>query len=357
MAFKLLSAAHTGPSFNYLFGRSLISLQTKPFGGQVEHDPAGNRYQNSRMLFFNQSNKNPNKSTPSFRPKTINEIKKLQSFIKDKKTQEGESLNESIRGFAKRDETFNDFLKAYRAKNEHKWASIVDLTQEEQERRLLEKTPEYRRNEMVMLDEFRRRKNMKIYYEKLSTMHKKKKDKMIFDEETIAAPDIKSESGPERFFKPGDNEIFNPKEFNLLFIDSDHVTNVTRLNRVMKRRVLLFIGNSNGVISYGKGKGEDYEIAFDNAFKDLRKNLICINLDSEFTCSTRLEGKHGDFKLTIHPQTSPNYWGNPMIWHMLVYTGIFHARFVCVSRKKEPYSMVYAFMEAVCKNKTPEQMS
>ena len=45
------------------------------------------------------------------------------------------------------------------------------------------------------------------------------------------------------------------------------------------RRVLLFIGNGNGIISYGKGKGHDYEGAFDNAFKKLRANLICIELN------------------------------------------------------------------------------
>ena len=46
-------------------------------------------------------------------------------------------------------------------------------------------------------------------------------------------------------------------------MSSDSVTNVTSLNRVNHRRVLLFIGNGQGLISYGKGKGEDYENAFD----------------------------------------------------------------------------------------------
>jgi len=68
---------------------------------------------------------------------------------------------------AKRDEGFNEFLKNFKAKNEQGWANIIDLTQEEQERRLLEKTPEQRKNEMVMLEEFRRRKNLKRYFEQM----------------------------------------------------------------------------------------------------------------------------------------------------------------------------------------------
>lgn len=56
-----------------------------------------------------------------------------------------------------------------------------------------------------------------------------------------------------------EDEIFNPEEFTLIFIDSDSVTNVTSLNRVNHRRVLIFIGNGAGIVSYGKGKSEDYE--------------------------------------------------------------------------------------------------
>ena len=70
-------------------------------------------------------------------------------------------------------------------------------------------------------------------------------------------------SGPERYFGPRPDEIFNTRHFTLIFIDSDSVTCVTKLNRINHRRVLLFIGNSDGIISYGKGKAMDYENAFE----------------------------------------------------------------------------------------------
>jgi ribosomal protein S5 len=66
---------------------------------------------------------------------------------------------------------------------------------------------------------------------------------------------------------PEDDEIFDPSEFTLLFLDSDSTTLVTSLNRVNHRRVLFFVGNGKGVIGYAKGKGIDYESAFENAFK------------------------------------------------------------------------------------------
>lgn len=77
-------------------------------------------------------------------------------------------------------------------------------------------------------------------------------------------------TGASRFFYQRTDEIFNPRHFTLIFITSDSVTNVTRLNRINQRRVLIFIGNLEGVISYGKGKAEDYEGAFEKAFKKLR---------------------------------------------------------------------------------------
>lgn len=46
----------------------------------------------------------------------------------------------------------------------------------------------------------------------------------------------------------------------------------------------------------------------------------------------------------------PQYFGNPTIWKMLLHTGLVHCRFVCKSRKREPYSMMYAFFQAVVEN-------
>lgn len=92
----------------------------------------------------------------------------------------------------------------------------------------------------------------------------------------ITKPKEWRRQGPERYFDAKKDEIFNPKDFVLIFIDSDSVTNVTALNRVNHRRVLIFIGNGAGLCSFGKGKSEDYEQAFDQAFKKLRQNMVCI---------------------------------------------------------------------------------
>jgi hypothetical protein len=123
---------------------------------------------------------------------------------------------------------------------------------------------------MIMLEEFRRRKNLRDFHEIKDAKDKlfNKENKIIdryfeSDKEKLQHKHTFSSAGPERYFEPSKDEVFNPSDFTMIFMDSDSVTNVTSLNRVNKRRVLLFIGNGQGLISFGKGKGEDYESAFD----------------------------------------------------------------------------------------------
>ena len=53
-----------------------------------------------------------------------------------------------------------------------------------------------------------------------------------------------------------------------MFLYAGMTTNVTKLNRVLKRRCLLFIGNGAGIIGYGKGKGPDYRTAYNRAVEN-----------------------------------------------------------------------------------------
>lgn len=39
------------------------------------------------------------------------------------------------------------------------------------------------------------------------------------------------------------------------------------------------MGNGNGVVGYGKGKGNDFEEALDNAIMHCKRSLIAIPLD------------------------------------------------------------------------------
>ena len=63
----------------------------------------------------------------------------------------------------------------------------------------------------------------------------------------------------------------------------------------------MFIGNSRGLISYAMGKGNDYEAAMESCFKKMKKNMICLDIDTLQTSCTILEGRHNDYKIKILP--------------------------------------------------------
>lgn len=42
---------------------------------------------------------------------------------------------------------------------------------------------------------------------------------------------------------------------------------------------------------------------------------------------------------------------------MLLHSGLVHCRFACKSRKREPYSMIYAFFTAISANSTPMEIA
>ena len=120
---------------------------------------------------------------------------------------------------------------------------------------------------MIMMEEFRRRKNLEKYWNEMNDLqrseaiNKKSEGDLPLDMDKSTLQNVHEYRGSnvERFFEAHGDDAFNPREFTLVFLDSDSVTNVTSLNRVNARRVLIFIGNGKGLVAYGKGKAEEYE--------------------------------------------------------------------------------------------------
>ena len=90
---------------------------------------------------------------------------------------------------------------------------------------------------------------------------------------------------------------------------------------------------------------------------EFKNEILCIDLDPLLTNGSALESRFNDYRLWIYPRANPNYWGSPQIWHMLVYTGMYHCRFVVKSRKKCRYSLVYAYFMAISKARKPSVMA
>ena len=141
-----------------------------------------------------------------------------------------------------------------------------------------------------------------------------------------------------------------------MFLHAGMVCNMTRLNRVYERRILLYIGNKEGLISYAIGRGPLYEDAYRNAFEELRKNMIVIPTDKIMTVNSDMRARFNDYRLVIKQNSEPSYWGNPLMCLMLRYAGLYHYDFIIKSRKKEPYAMLFAFIKCIIKNQTQKDV-
>ena len=68
-------------------------------------------------------------------------------------------------------------------------------------------------------------------------------------------------------------------DFIMLLLERNMSTKVTTLNRINYFRTLLFMGNGNGIISYGKSRALNPEDSMKKAVMECKKNLIAIPLD------------------------------------------------------------------------------
>jgi ribosomal protein S5 len=73
------------------------------------------------------------------------------------------------------------------------------------------------------------------------------------------------------------------------------------------------MGNCNGVIGYGKGKGNDFEDALSKAINNCKKNLIAINLDHMITWPRKVTETFQGIILTVEPAKNFNSWGHPTV--------------------------------------------
>lgn len=223
---------------------------------------------------------------------------------------------------------------------------------------LRQETSMDQKEELEMLQEFDRRRKFKEVHDVLDQIQS---EDGIYNTKKQGDDKTKDNADPtsvEEALKPNleNNEIYDHSEFTLMFLDADMVCNMTRLNRVYERRCLLYIGNKKGLISYAIGRGPLYEDAFTNGYKELKKNMICISVDSHMTCPRDLKARFNDYRLYIKGKNNPKLWGNPLMCLMLRYAGLYHVEFNIVSRKKEPYAMCFAFFKAVIQNRTPTQV-
>ncbi|CAD8155700.1 unnamed protein product [Paramecium octaurelia] len=276
---------------------------------------------------------------------SVDDVHNLQDFLTTQ-IQENKLYN-TIHRTSKYDDGFDDFLAEYKKKHKN----ILDLTHYATSP--LNKTNQLREEEFRQLQSFLDKRKKALKREIII-------DKNQVNDDSVPEKDKFVEKiGGYKYPKNVNRSGFKIKDqFFVVLIDRDTNTQVTTLQRINSFRQLIFIGNGNGVIGYGKGKGKDFETALRRAKIDAKRNLVPISLDLWHTCPIPLTGRFNDAEIEINPRPLGfNAYGNPQIASMLMLTGMHHCSFKVRSRNQVPYSLLYAFMQAVTNNATAEEVS
>ena len=272
-------------------------------------------------------------------------VAQLRSLLRQQCYVPGVNLSESVKQFARRDEEFNTFLKDFRRKDEPKWRSLMDVKKPEDFKDFakdFEKTPKQKLDELHMHEQFRKRHIIKEYNNSLKTHSEAETSKMptMFGDFGLSA-----------------SMLVDWDEFELLFLDAGTTTNVTSQQRVNQRRILLYMGNCDGIISYGVGKGWEFSSAYDDAVRQLKKNMVAIPLDPFYPCGGYLEYKYHCTTIRIFPAHSGRIKGKPMYVNMLFMAGLRNCQFQVIGRNDDIYPLTIAMYQALLRNTSPKMIA
>lgn len=186
--------------------------------------------------------------------------------------------------------------------------------------------------------------------------------KDVHDDMTAEDTEINGGFSPEPrgrvLHVPEYRKLFNVNDdFVMLLLERNTSTKVTTLNRVNYFRTLLFMGNGNGLISYGKSRDLTPELSMTKAIMNCKKNIIAIPLDPVCTLPRPINSRFQDYHVYLRSLPGYNSFGNPMFSMMLGLSGIEHVGFKTVHTGKNNYTMLHSLFKAVTQNTTPQDMA
>ncbi len=257
------------------------------------------------------------------------------------------------------DPEFNSFLQGFREK--HQNLTFLDLSHYAKDFESFRQMKGLSREEMEVIEEFRKRRmehraldfarnedTVKARLKELDKPHTSKRTRQEFDS-------FKFQAASEAPLRQGPFELRD--HFVTLILDRDTTTQITTLNRIRHFRYLVFMGNCNGVVSYGRGQGNDFEKALSNSLHNCKKNLVALKYDPLHTFPQDVRARFQNYQCKFESRGGFNPWGHPLLSLMVTLSGCVDLRFDVRHRSKNMYGLVNAFFKVVSQNTTPQDLS
>jgi small subunit ribosomal protein S5 len=154
-----------------------------------------------------------------------------------------------------------------------------------------------------------------------------------------------------------DSELDFGGEFCIMVLETKMVSNVVSLGRVFGFTSLVYVGNFNGVVSYGRGRGIDSETSLQKAIANAKENLIGIDLDLYNTNPNYMRESFNNVHIHLYPRKETNSWGSFTFLTMLYMAGMNNFMFRLVQDSSKPLNLVYCFFKLLTRNSTPKLLA
>ena len=112
-----------------------------------------------------------------------------------------------------------------------------------------------------------------------------------------------TDRGPRRPPRAGGGRAFadRVKDVDQKILDIRRVTRVVAGGRRMSFAVSMIIGDKNGVVGVGTGKGNDTALAITKALKDAKKNAIKIKFTKTRSIAHNVDAKYNASRVMLFP--------------------------------------------------------
>ena len=157
--------------------------------------------------------------------------------------------------------------------------------------------------------------------------------------------------GPRR--DGGKSFADRPKDVDQKILDIRRVTRVVAGGRRMSFAVSMIIGDKNGVIGVGTGKGNDTALAITKALKDAKKHAIKISRTEKHSIAHEVSAKYCSSRVMLFPNGGKGLVVGAALRDIAVIGGLRDVSGKVLSGSKNKLNTARAVMKALAHIGTP----
>lgn len=153
--------------------------------------------------------------------------------------------------------------------------------------------------------------------------------------------------GPRRTFAD------RPKDVDQKILEIRRVTRVVAGGRRMSFAVSMIIGDKQGVVGVGVGKGNDTALAINKALKDAKKHAIKIKRTDKHSIPFSVDAKYCSSSIMIFPNKGKGLVAGAAVRDILMLAGVRDVTGKVISGSKNKLNTARATMHALKRVSTP----